>query len=455
MTSILFEELDTPMVEPVVDLADLDDDALVAEFRELELRRRADAARAAALVAEGERRAVFAVDGHRSMKQWIMAHTNTSAAEAGRLRRLAATLGAVPGVPTVAGVVDALAAGHIGVAQADELARLAANRRITEAFASLAPQLVQHAEHLGYADFKLVCQRFEMLADLDGATQRDDASFEARTASVLNVDGSLRVRASGGTGMVTARVLGIFDWFAAAEFAADVAAAAAEFGPDAPASKLPRTDAQRRHDALIAIFDAAAAAPADAVAPEPVVNVVVGYQTLCDLLDRTATGTGTSRFRQIRPEDLLVERLESSTGVPLTPDVVVAACIAGSLRILVVDPNGVVVSAGRKRRLFTGAARDVALLLRHGCGHLGCTVPAGRCHVDHLDEWSAHGGHTDQSNAGPRCASHNTFKSKRHLRSTRDPSGYLIDYRSDGTAVLPVGRRLTVNAPYRPPNRSG
>jgi hypothetical protein len=82
--------------------------------------------------------------------------------------------------------------------------------------------------------------------------------------------------------MVTAEVMGIFQRFVEAEFAKDVAARTAEFGPDAPASKLPRTDAQRRYDAMVEIFRAAVPAPADGVAPTPVVNVLVGFHTFSD-----------------------------------------------------------------------------------------------------------------------------------------------------------------------------
>ena len=39
------------------------------------------------------------------------------------------------------------------------------------------------------------------------------------------------------------------------------------------------SDSQRRFDALVAIFRAAVVAPADGVAPKPVVNLLVGLQT--------------------------------------------------------------------------------------------------------------------------------------------------------------------------------
>jgi hypothetical protein len=127
--------------------------------------------------------------------------------------------------------------------------------------------------------------------------------------------------------------------------------------------------------------------------------------------------------------------------VTLAPDDVIAACLSGVVRRVVIDAAGVVVDAGRKRRLFTGVARELALLLWQRCGHLGCTVPGDRCQVDHIAEWDADDGPTDQSNGHPRCDCHNPFKTKHRLRSVRDPNGYIVDYRADGTAMLPAGRR--------------
>lgn len=422
----------------VDELVGVSDNALTERFRALELRRRATEAEMAAIVREGERRGLHTVDGHRSMKHWVLAQTNCPSSDAARLRRLAVALDDLPGVG------DALHSGWIGTAQAHELARLRSNPRCGDQVAGVAQLLLRHAEHLPFDDFRVVTRRWEVIADLDGAQRNDDLSHERRTASVLESNGSADVRASGGSGMVTAELLGIFERFVEAEFAKDVAARTERFGPDAPASSLPRTDGQRRFDALTEIFRAAVVAPADGVPPEPVVNLLVGLRTYEELLARTgivpSSRTGDSAT------DLNVERLESSSGVPLAPDDVIAASLHGLVRRVVIDGAGVVVDAGRKRRLFTGSARELVLLLAGRCGHAGCTVAAERCQVDHLDEWTAHGGATDQHNAGPRCSTHNPWKSTHRLRTRRDDHGYVVDTRADGTPMLPVGRRRTDDA---------
>jgi hypothetical protein len=421
---------------------DLTDSELTERFRELELQRRRAAAEMAAIVREGERRAIHTIDGHRTIRHWVRAQINCPMPEATRLRRLAIAC------DTTAALGDTLMNGHIGIAQADELARLATHPRVADQYDTVAPQLLRHAEHLPYEAFRIVTRRFETLADLDGAERDDEVSHEHRTATIIELDGSIDVRVTGGSGMVTAELVGIFQQFVEAEFDADVAARTAEFGPDAPASLLPRTDAQRRFDAFCAIFRAAAVAPADGIAPRPVLNLLVGLDTYERLIERHLTGTDPGLGSNL---DLHIERIETTTGITITPRDVLAASVIAEVRRVVIDSAGVVVDAGRKRRLFTGTARDMALLLAHSCGHLGCTVPADRCDVDHLAEWERDDGGTDQTNALPRCSAHNPWKTANGIRSRRNQHGDVIDIRLDGTPMTPIGRRVLDNEPDSEP----
>ena len=102
-------------------ITECDDDALTTRFRELELQRRSIEAEMACIVREGERRVLHALDGHRSMKQWITAQTNGPSADAARLRKLARAFDVVPEL------ADVLSEGHVGVPAAHELARLTSN----------------------------------------------------------------------------------------------------------------------------------------------------------------------------------------------------------------------------------------------------------------------------------------------------------------------------------------
>jgi Domain of unknown function (DUF222) len=146
------------VVEELIGVADGE---LTDRFRALELERRRIDAEMAAIVREGERRAIHTVDGHRTMKHWVRAQINCPLGDAVRLRRLAAAL------DTVDDLGDALLDGHIGTPQAQELARLRAHPRCGDQLASAAPVLLQHAEHLSFEEFRVVARRWESLADLD------------------------------------------------------------------------------------------------------------------------------------------------------------------------------------------------------------------------------------------------------------------------------------------------
>jgi hypothetical protein len=110
----------------------------------------------------------------------------------------------------------------------------------------------------------------------------------------------------------------------------------------------------------------------------------------------------------------------------------VAAAVVGHVRRVVFDSAGVTINFGRKRRVFTGAARDAALLRNRRCLWPGCGLP--RSQLDHHDEWAEHGGGTDQVNAGPLCGRHNRWK-HRGYRVHRDTDGICTIIRPDGTPV--------------------
>ncbi len=257
------------MLATVVDqLTELDDNALTDHFRNLELTHRRLDAEMAAIIAEGERRNIAAVDGHHSMKGWLRANANWSNAHVSRSRKLAKTVTALPAIG------DALAAGRIGVDQADELARVATNRRVADQLPDSINILLIQAEQLSFEDARTCLRRWQALADLDGAHRDREMSHERRTATVTEIDGALYARATGGTAEVAAELEAIFKQALESEFRVDVAERTRLHGPDTPASLLPRPDAQRRFDAMTSIFRRCVAVPADAKTPAPLVNMM-------------------------------------------------------------------------------------------------------------------------------------------------------------------------------------
>ena len=419
------------MLATVVDtLRDLDDSALTDRFRRLELERRRIDAEMAAVVAEGQRRSIHVVDHHHSMTGWLKANANYSAAQCNRLRRLAKLVDDLPDAG------DALHAGHIGTAQADELARVRSNPRCGHLLTESIDVVLEQAEQLNFDDARTCLRRWEILADLDGAHAEREADVANRTATVVELDGSLHLRASGGDALATAEMVAIFDAELEREFRADVAERTQLHGPDAPSSLLPRTDAQRRYDALQAIFRKSVIAPADGRSPTPLVNVVVDQRTHEEALAAHGLVPWPDDLAQL---DLSRRRCETDSGINLLPDDVVRASLQGHVRRVVMNSAGVVIEMGRKQRLFTGAAREAAKLMATSCDHPGCGVAATFAQVDHVTEWSDQGT-TDPENSSIACQRHNPTKHT-HYRVKRTGRGYVIYHRRDGTPMLAAGRR--------------
>lgn len=417
-------------------LRDLDDAALTARFRALELELREREAEMAAVIAEGERRNIAAVDDHHSMKGWLAANANWSNAQIARRRRLSKLVDAIPDVG------ERLATGAIGVAQADELATVFANPRCADQLPGSIEVLLEHAEQLSFRDARTCLRRWQMFADLDGAHRDREISRAGRTATVAELDGVLYLSATGGTAEDAAEMTAIFQQALQREFEADVAERTRLHGADAPTSLLPRTDAQRRFDAVQAIFRRAVAVPDGARPPAPLVNLITDQRTLEETLVRHGLAPAPIDLPDV---DFSERRCETADGTIVVPDVMLRAALVCHVRRVVVNSAGIPVEMGRKRRLFTGAARDAAKLMAHHCEFPGCDVPAAHAQVDHLDEFHEYGP-TDPANSSIICGVHNRAKHRKY-RARRDSHGRVTYYRRDGTVMAPVGRRLADEQP--------
>ena len=113
------------------------------------------------------------------------------------------------------------------------------------------------------------------------------AGHEGRRAGLAEVGEEIHLHARGGLaqGAVMAE---IFERFCDAEFSADWEQTLARFGDEACYSLMPRTDAQRRFDAMYAIFERAATAEPGAKVAIPLVNFVIDVPTI----ERYLAGTG-------------------------------------------------------------------------------------------------------------------------------------------------------------------
>jgi hypothetical protein len=185
-----------------------------------------------------------------------------------------------------------------------------------------------------------------------------------------------------------------------------------------------RSEPQRRADALCAALLAAAQAPGDGVGPLPTSNVLIDEITLEETVTGVVPEPGRYRDMLCRTQD--GAGLDVSEAAPLV--------FWANLRRVIHDGAGVVIDLGRRQRLFTGSARDAALLLADRCSWPGCDRHVRSCQVDHSVGWKAHGA-TVPRNAGPMCGPHNRLKHRGNYTTHRDPHGLWTINDADGNSI--------------------
>jgi hypothetical protein len=426
--------------------------ALHDELERLELAARALDARRLAVRAAVEACQVPAVDGHKSTKAYLRAVCNQPSHVALAEVRRARICRDFPQIG------EALLAGRIGVGQIDELVRIDRNARAARYLdVAAVDMLLGYAEHLPIRSFTTVVERWLMWADPDGAWSDAEQSIDQRTSHVVAANSEVVISATGGDALTAEALRSIFAHFVELEFRNDCEARRTEHGDRADEFPLPRTDAQRRFDALVAIFQRAYAATGDGKLPDPVVNILCDQRTLHDLLGRAGIVLADGEMLDLDaltknqidavlaefvrdPTAMLNRRCETSSGQQIAPQLLIQALLTAQVRRVVLDSNSTVIDLGERKRLFTGNARIAATVLEQFCQHPGCEIPADRCQIDHNESHSA-GGRTDQANAGRACGPHNRHKYEHGWRSRRADNGRIYNIRADGTLILFAGER--------------
>jgi uncharacterized protein DUF222 len=377
------------------------------------------------IVASADRHELFREDGHASVRGWVKAsvrvsdHTVTHRVRTARL------------CTALEQVHDRLAAGTLGIDQVRELARVHANPRCGDQLPAMIGRLLELSEAAPHEGFVRAVRQWERLADADGAHRDSESAHAGRSARMVLVgdDGYLDARMGAAQ---FAQMKEVFDRFTQAEFDAEWDELRQQFGDDACPGMLERSERQRRADALAAIFSRAAAADPTAKDPEPVVNILIDQA----VYEAQLTALVSGESMQLDATDLEHQRCRTSTGVDLDPADAVAASIVGRVRRVVLGADGRIIDLGHRSRIFSGGARQAALLqaaldtdgrcLWPGCG-------LHRCQIDHSVGW-ADGGSTTPANAGPLCPRHNRWKT-RGYRCWRDRAGVWHTSRPDGTEI--------------------
>ncbi len=471
MASVADPEVEAALAATRAGLADLrrlalhpaDVDDAAACTRALERCAREVRALQVQVLEQIERAGLHHAEGHRSAAIFVRHKANLSKAEAKRRAKAARMLRAMPLVAA------GFAVGRIGACQVDRIARTLGNRRVRAALVAADEDVAVLAARLPYPEFDAKLRDWERLTDEDGAADRSERNHQNRSASLIaEFDGSWLLRAVCG-GLQGAEMRDIFDHYIEAEVLTDWAIARRERGDDATVDDLPRTDGQRRMDALYRIFcDAAGHLATTPGGTQICTELVIDRETFERELrrqhgeqvepDQRLAGFFADLIATTTPADdpfadeegpvaeadaAATEadagrryRSETVDGHPLHPSEVVAAAMVAHVRRVVMSSKGVVLDMGRRERLFRGARRTAILLTNHTCPWPGCCVPVSNCQGDHLHGWAAPTrGPTDPENGAPLCGWHNRIK-EQGFRVVRDADGRWPVYRPDGSEIV-------------------
>jgi hypothetical protein len=352
----------------------------------------------ARIAAHAQGRNFWRADGSRSFAAWLARRRGASVAASGAPARLGRALASMPATA---------AAGAAGEIRPEHARELAACRRVDpDAFAEAEATLVGHARTLRFDDFVRVCAAWRSAADPDGSERAAEAR-RARRHFVTHrrADGTLSIL-SGELDPVSAEIFcNEFDRIERELFEADWAEAKAIHGDDVCASKLRRSNRDRRVDALVEMAIRSATAPADGKRPRPLVSVYVDYETV------------TGRL------------CELASGAPITPGQLLPLITEADIERVVFGPGNRVIELGVRDRLFRGGLRRSIQLRDRHCQWPGCDVPADRCEIDHIVPY-ADGGLTVQENGRAYCRRHNLLRN-----SMEPPDGDpRLDLLDDGDA---------------------
>ncbi len=374
----------------------------------------------------------FLDDGHHSVKSWVAAVANCTPNTAMARVRAARMLADLPEVAA------ANAAGDVGADQLRMLANLHSNPLAREHMAAHQDAFVFWAREFAVREFAESCTRWRAAADPDGSMADQDACRENRRARFDELGAGFRFTAEGDglTGDILRRAL---EERIRIEWEHDLAERAAEFGDAAEQHPLPRTQAQRAHDAWVHLM---LNGPHERHQREPLVNIVCTPDVLVRAIRDFVGGPAPTVITRDAPDDeahavsLRSYLCETVSGVQVDPRDLVIAALTGEVRRVVKDSAGRVIDLGRRSRLFRGGSREAVLLTDCRCSRPGCCDLHVGLQIDHRSPWGALFGVTSSVNGAALCGRQIRAKHELKLRITRDETGWRW-WRADGTEIAP------------------
>lgn len=402
-------------------------DALEAEVRRLQ-------AVQVELFDEIDQRQLFAHVGLFSAKALVQHRTHASGSEVMARQRVAKMLRVLPAVQAAA------SQGLVSTCNLRRLSQAHANERVRDQLIEAELVMLRMAVKKSALEFDRWLTNWVRDADEDGAAQANERRHEQRDAKLIGNDELGWDLKAWCASLQGTKMRAVFDAYIDAELRADWDAAVAEHGERAVhIGLLPRTDAQRRMDALAAIFERAACLPSADGDPHAGVQVTLNLvmdQAGFERALRRIAGATPGPDDSLRPD----RRCETLDGSPVDRTEAVMAGLLGHVRRVVIGAAGVVTDMGRRQRLFKNSAALAVRLGQLGCYWPGCNVPISQCQIDHIEPWTPRpdgtgGGSTSPANGGGLCGRHNRLKETgyhvvrdRHGQiRLRHPDGHLIE----------------------------
>jgi len=340
----------------------LSDRVLVEEFLELRRRLTVGEARAAALLAEVERRGIPAEEGFGSATGWLIARTGEPPAVC---RSRVQTARALQHMPLTR---QAFASGDLS----EPRVRLLASARdfAPGVFSRDEGLLVAQARALPARLFPRALAHWRRLADADGAVSDAEQAFARRRLHVSATWGGM-VRLDSDldpeSGSLVITALGSL-------------AEPQALDPDDRS-----TPAQRRADALVEIC-----------------------RRHLDTSDRPRLGGERPHLTVTADLATLAgrgERLVDLDTGPITLDALRRLACDAALTPVITGPEGRPLAVGSNRRVVPSSLRRALDLRDRHCTHPGCDIPARWCDAHHIRHW-AQGGKTEEANLRLLCRRH-------------------------------------------------
>lgn len=137
---------------------------------------------------------------------------------------------------------------------------------------------------------------------------------------------------------------------------------------------------------------------------------------LVELIRNAGADSPGKRAGSVTPEVMVILNYEkmvagdtdfaiTANGLPLSAGAARAALCEAKIYPEVLNSKGMILDFGRARRLFPKHVGKAVRAAYRGCSYPGCTMPAHRCELDHLDPWEK-GGPTNVDNVDLYCKMH-------------------------------------------------